>query len=240
MEIGNKGYTLVDNENVLENDDFNIQEQSVYIAILSYHNKARGYSYPSYGQLKARSKISDTRTLQKHVTSLIKKGYIRKETVNGIGCRYYILKSMEIPSGELHYVEDYTRCKTTPPPSGELHHDPVENYTTTNTNTSTNKKTIYSASDYEYIWSLYPNKKGKAQAMKKIPKLLNQYGKETLVKVIERYTLEIKDKDKQYIKHGNTFFNGGYVDYLDENYQEDMKGTDKSQITKEIIEDLYK
>ena len=78
--------------------------------------------------------------------------------------------------------------------------------------------------DIEEIWSLYPLKKGKASAIKKIPKLLKEYGKEQIVRCIERYIEEIKkeNKSKEFILHGSTFFNGRYIDYLDCNYQEDI------------------
>ncbi|WP_300259707.1 hypothetical protein [Clostridium sp.] len=81
--------------------------------------------------------------------------------------------------------------------------------------------------DIEKIWSLYPLKKGKASAIKKIPKLLKEYGKEQIVRCIDRY---IKYVDSQRnngfstlkYKDGSTFFNSGYMDYLDCNYQEDI------------------
>lgn len=78
--------------------------------------------------------------------------------------------------------------------------------------------------DIEEIWSLYPLKKGKASAIKKMPKLLKEYGKEQIVRCIERYIEEIKkeNKSKEFILHGSTFFNGRYIDYLDCNYQEDI------------------
>ncbi|MDK0980680.1 helix-turn-helix domain-containing protein [Clostridium perfringens] len=78
--------------------------------------------------------------------------------------------------------------------------------------------------DIEEIWSLYPLKKGKANAIKKIPKLLKEHGKEQIVRCIERYVEEIKkdNKSKEFILHGSTFFNGRYMDYLDCNYQEDI------------------
>lgn len=137
-------YTIIDN-GILDNDDLSIQEQSLLIALKSYFNTEKGYAFPSYTQLKKRSKISDNRTLLKNINSIIEKGYIRKQTVKGLGCKYYILKD----SVELHQVENYTKCKSTLAPSGELHevlsgelhHDLVENYTTTNTNTITNKNT---------------------------------------------------------------------------------------------------
>ncbi|NFI53455.1 hypothetical protein FDA52_10870 [Clostridium botulinum] len=91
-----------------------------------------------------------------------------------------------------------------------------------NTNKNTNKN-IYSANDIENIWSLYPNKKGKSIAIKKIPKLLKKYGKEQIERCIARYSKEAEGKEKQYILNGSTFFNGRYEDYLDNNFIEEVK-----------------
>ena len=81
--------------------------------------------------------------------------------------------------------------------------------------------------DKEYKWSLYPVKKGKAIAVKKIPKIINSIGKENLIKCIDRYKLEFKNGNYTYMAHGSTFFNGKYIDYLDENYteKEEMNNT---------------
>ena len=72
----------------------------------------------------------------------------------------------------------------------------------------------------DLLWKKYPNKKGKAIAYNKIPKLLKKYSLEELMRCIDRYSKEVQGKDKQYIKQGGTFFTNGYVDYLDENYEE--------------------
>lgn len=81
--------------------------------------------------------------------------------------------------------------------------------------------------DIEEIWSLYPLKKGKASAIKKIPKLLKEYGKEQIIRCIDRYIKYVDNQRKNGFstlkyKDGSTFFNSGYMDYLDCNYQEDI------------------
>jgi len=91
-----------------------------------------------------------------------------------------------------------------------------------NKNVKNEKKNIHSASS-ESLWKLYPNKKGKVRAMKKIPKLLEEFGFKKLEDCINRYVSEVEAersngfKSKSY-QNGDTFFNGTYVDYLDENY----------------------
>lgn len=84
-------------------------------------------------------------------------------------------------------------------------------------------KDIYSANS-EFLWSLYPEKKGKQTSIKKLPALIKEHGKEQMERTIQRYMDEVENKRKNgfpelnYV-NGSTFFNGRYEDYLDDNYQ---------------------
>lgn len=72
---------------------------------------------------------------------------------------------------------------------------------------------------FERLWKRYPNKKGKGQVSDTQKKRLLAIGEDRLVKAIDRYSLELqKDADWRKAQYGSTFFNSGYVDYLDENY----------------------
>ena len=73
------------------------------------------------------------------------------------------------------------------------------------------------------IWSLYPNKKGKASAMKSIPKLLKSIGYEKLEQCILKFIKENKKTEIKYIQYGSTFFNGGYMDYLENTKETSQK-----------------
>ncbi len=74
---------------------------------------------------------------------------------------------------------------------------------------------------FEKIWKLYPNKKGKGQVSDAQKKRLYKIGFEEISQAIERYKAELeKDKDWRKPQNGSTFFNSGYVDYLDGNYTE--------------------
>lgn len=91
-----------------------------------------------------------------------------------------------------------------------LDNDPV----TDNKNTLADAKAMF-----ERLWKMYPNKKGKGQVSNTQKKRLLAIGESTLVKAIERYSLELqKDADWRKAQYGSTFFNSGYVDYLDDNY----------------------
>ena len=126
---------------------------------------------------------------------------------------------------------------------GELENDDSEiteneQQNNTNKNVKKEKNNIY-AQQVEQLWSLYPNKKGKAQAIAKLPKLIEKHGYEAIENCILAYANECKGKDLKYIKHGSTFFNGGYLDYLQGSAQEDgnapAKGPYIDEETGEII-----
>ena len=59
---------------------------------------------------------------------------------------------------------------------------------------------------FERLWKLYPNKKGKGQVSDTQKKRLLAIGEPTLVKAIERYSLELqKDADWRKPQNGSTF-----------------------------------
>ena len=92
-----------------------------------------------------------------------------------------------------------------------------------------NKKDINAL--FETLWQMYPIKKGKGSISDSQKKKLYSIGLEEMTRAINRYYEDNKNTDKQYWKHGSTFFNSGYIDYLDENYEdkpceEERKGSE--------------
>lgn len=73
---------------------------------------------------------------------------------------------------------------------------------------------------FENLWKLYPVKKGKAQVSLAAKQRLLKVGQEEMARAIDRYKAELeKDSDWRKPQNGSTFFNSGYVDYLDVNYE---------------------
>lgn len=92
---------------------------------------------------------------------------------------------------------------------------------------------------FESIWALYPSKKGKGQISYAKKVKLKGIGYDHIARCIERYIKYLKDYGKeQYIQNGSTFFNSGYVDYLDENYESD-KPTVEAENTKTESNDRF-
>lgn len=101
-----------------------------------------------------------------------------------------------------------------------------------NVNEKDNKKhlcTAEAAALFERLWKLYPVKKGKGQVSDTQKKKLLAIGEPALLKAIERYRAELaKDSGWRRPQNGSTFFNSGYVDYLDANFSPDKPVPRKS------------
>ena len=129
----------------------------------------------------------------------------------------------------------YTWCKNKPlgdtsPREGELTPSDRENSPSMREGELTpqeiNKKNIKEKSSYpkkedvdEYfntVWNLYPRKKGKGKVTKKQKeRIFDEVPLEKMVRIIERYKQEVKGRPEEFIMHGSTFFNSGYIDYLE-------------------------
>lgn len=89
-----------------------------------------------------------------------------------------------------------------------------------NTSINTNNAHLRDANTrFERLWQLYPNKKGKASVSDKSKKALMNYSEDELIRCIDRYKSELAKEEWRKPQYGSTFFNGGYVDYLDENFE---------------------
>jgi hypothetical protein len=73
---------------------------------------------------------------------------------------------------------------------------------------------------FESVWKLYPRKEGKGQVSKSQKEKLFEIGLEEITRCIERYKKSKSGVELKFLKQGSTFFNSGYVDYLDKNYEE--------------------
>lgn len=79
---------------------------------------------------------------------------------------------------------------------------------------------------FEELWSIYPVKKGKGSISNSKTKLKRIHNdKEELKRCIDRYKEYVEYRRNNGFKslnymNGSTFFNTGYIDYLDDNYQD--------------------
>lgn len=90
---------------------------------------------------------------------------------------------------------------------------------------------------FESIWKLYPSKKGKGQISDSKKKVLYNIGYDELSRAIERYKAGLAKDEWRKPQNGSTFFNSGYIDYLDANYSEPEQITDPEEGDRSIYQD---
>lgn len=81
---------------------------------------------------------------------------------------------------------------------------------------------------FEKLWEIYPVKKGKGQISDAKKLKLLKIGYDEMERAINRYVDYVNSLDYLKFQNGSTFFNSGYIDYLDENYSEKEPETKKT------------
>ncbi len=80
---------------------------------------------------------------------------------------------------------------------------------------------------FERVWKLYPLKKGKGKISDAAKKRIAAIGYDEMARAIERYKKYVDSVDYLHYQNGSTFFNSGYIDYLDANYGDTVANTPK-------------
>ena len=70
---------------------------------------------------------------------------------------------------------------------------------------------------FSELWALYPRKMGKGSVSKSTKQKLLKIGREKMISAIERFKADMERQNRPLDKYpyGSTFFNSGYLDYLD-------------------------
>lgn len=122
--------------------------------------------------------------------------------------------------------------------------DSIDIYTMCDSDESHDVKKLTKAdidSFFDSLWQLYPVKKGKGQVSEAKRKKLYEIGEAEMHRAIHRYLTELKkDADWRKPQNGSTFFNSGYVDYLDANFElQQRQPVNSSNKTADMLEQSY-
>lgn len=139
-EKKSQGFTIVSNE-IFELKIKPISKL-VYITLIKYNNKEKGYSYPSQKMLMEDCNLTNKTTLINAINELEEKGIIKKECIKGKGNKYYLTSYECVTSSE--YVTSYESVTT---PVTKVQQHQLRKCNTTNTNINTNTITNNNMSD---------------------------------------------------------------------------------------------
>ena len=97
--------------------------------------------------------------------------------------------------------------------------NPIQSESESNPNRNTNTMCKAEASTlFERLWKTYPLKRGKGQVSDAKKRQLLDIGFDEMHRAINRYKADLERDTWRKPQNGSTFFNSGYVDYLDCNY----------------------
>lgn len=83
------GTTIIKNK-ILFNPNLNSNEKIVLIVLIMYNDEKKDLSYPTYQELKLATGINGSATISRILKSLEEKKYIKKESIQGKGNKYFI------------------------------------------------------------------------------------------------------------------------------------------------------
>ncbi len=213
---------------------FNLQEINrlstgqiaLWHALMYINNKCAWTEWFTVANSTLQSETGLTRDgIYKARNVLKQKGYIDfKETGPSKPSRYKMLSLVDCIQDSIHHciqdsIQDSIQSCIPLNKLNETKHKQ-------NNKEKNNKKEIEDF--FEKLWKLYPKKQGKGSVSDTQKEKLYKIGYEELERAVNRYIKYIADNsvEEKYIKQGSTFFNSGYVDYLDSNF----KGEEEPEI----------
>lgn len=187
-------------------------------------------------------------TISKTISSLEKKGYIRVEhTKNSFKTlrKIYINANVEVSENAKVEIDENAKTPLSEnanlPLSKNANHN-ITRFNNTRINTLTkNIKPLSIPNEFETLWALYPNKKGKDKAFKSYERA--RKNKDSMYEIvkngIEMYKkyINFHGLDKTKIKHGSTWFN--QKGWEDEYQQDDFSHSQKySKFTQLMLNEM--
>ena len=225
MMMYKTGYGVLP-KSIMQDRKLKIESKAIFAYLITYAGNG-DTAFPGRELICQDLGISKDR-FYKYMNELKENGYIEITQVKNTEGKFAHNVYKLIPFPE---IPDTVNPDTENPCTG--------NKDTKSNNNKNNNNNIYSTSkekqspkndkqleQIEKLWALYPNKKGKSRAIKDIKKHMKNYTYEQLENAVKTYATEVAGRDKQYIKHGSTFFKDGILDYLEAEGSEEPKASD--------------
>lgn len=214
MNEENINYYAIIPANVRYDKDLTANAKLLYGEITALCNE-KGYCWASNSYFANLYGVTCD-AISRWIRALIKKGYIKSELIYEEGSKEIKERHLSIVS-PIDQISNTYRLKSregidqkvvkvSEKKSGPIDQKVEENNTLNNT--FNNKNNIYS--DFEKLWDLYPNKKGKSAALKSYEKAIKKgTTNDVIEKGIRALIAECKknNTETRFIPHGSTWFN---------------------------------
>ncbi len=206
---------------------FRVEKNANYSIMANYHFRDKSLSWKAKGILSNMLSLpEDWDYSLAGLTTLASDGLsatqsaIKELEEHGYLIRRPIRENGKISDWE-YIIFEYPQAENQDVEIPLVENQQIENQTQLSTNQSSTKKSnidIYN-SEFDILWKMYPNKKGKPKALKAYIKARNNgVTFEEIKQGIEDYCRQIKAKETEteFIKHGSTWFNSeGWTDEYD-------------------------
>lgn len=211
MAEDKKNYYAIIPANIRYDKDLTANAKLLYGEITALCNE-KGYCWASNDYFSKLYNVSK-KTISTWIRQLKDKNYIKVE--------------MNYKEGSNEIVNRYIQICSYP--MEENFHTPMEEKVKDNNTLSNNTINNNVESFFEILWTEYPKKKGKGSISANKKKELYKIGLDEMLRTIKRYKIDIAGTDIQFVKNGSTFFNSGYIDYLDVNYADSQHKKQESR-----------
>ena len=199
MESLNESNRWDEFNSIVDTLDLDVKEKGMLLIIFRYVNHKLGYANPSRTLLKKLTGISDNRTLDNILKSLIEKGFLYRESGKGIRSKYFVRVGGEVtPSTIVTLSGEVTPSvggEITPSVGGEI------------TPQKENKKKIKENNIYNTIFDFWISKNIKkhrtltSEMKKNIDKTLKEYSKDEILEAINNYGDMYNDLNYQWCNY---------------------------------------
>lgn len=180
-------------------------------AVLNRYANQQGTCFPSRKTIAEKIGVS-IRSVDKAIKELQELGavHVKHRTVGEGEILQYQSNIYHLTTKPPSAENDTTLVQKTTPPWGKFDATPsAENDTLIKANIKQSQLTIeiQATENFNTFWSIYPRKKGKAEAKLAFGKALKKTDAETILSGAKKYALERQNKDMQYTAWASTWLN---------------------------------
>ena len=225
-----KSYYAIIPANVRYDEDLTPNAKLLYGEVTALCNE-KGYCWANNSYFADLYGVSNV-SISKWINQLVKQGYLSSEIKYKEGSKEILYRYLRLVNDPIKEKFNTPQRKVNDPIKEKFKDNNTSNNTINNTNNNTVNKLTESElkSDFDKLWNLYPNKKGKAKAFTAYKKAIRDGATNEAIQTgIVAYTKEIslKRTEPSYIAHGSTWFgNQRWEDDYETDSKDDMSWLD--------------